>query len=236
MKRIVFPLLLLLAVGCQREEELPEATSAAKEVYMQYVDRKDLTVALIGDYKGYNAVMLQAQDADGWLQLCEEFGVKKHVDAEALDSTKVSSLTTANFTIDSSCSFGRIGEDGSIEIPGTLGEFLTDLLDSVVKAEMGGRSCGNSPWDSTLIDTSFTFTHTQRWLNGELQEDSHDTIGGNGIPLPKNRLFHIATGHGNRGYIIHDDSDELTLWLFFYSTMDELSQIIDNIVSKHIQQ
>ena len=107
-------------VACQREE-LPETTSAAKEVYLQYADRKDLTVALIGDYCGYNAVMLQAQDASGWLQLCEEFGVQKHVNADALDSSKVSSLTTADFTLDSNCSFGRIGADGSIEIPGTLG-------------------------------------------------------------------------------------------------------------------
>lgn len=236
MKKLLYfiPVFISL-IGCQREE-LPETTSAAKEVYLQYADRKDLTVALIGDYCDYNAVMLQAQDAEGWLRLCEEFGVQKHVNASALDSAKVSSLTTADFTLDSNCSFGRIGADGTIEIPGTLGEFLTDLLDSVIKAEMGSGYRGNFLWDSTLRDTSFTFTHTQRWIDGELQEDNRDTIGGNGIPLPQNRLFHIATGHGNRGYLIHDDSDELTLWLFFYSTKDELSQIIDNIASKHIQQ
>lgn len=236
MKRLLYFILIFISlVGCQREE-LPETTSAAKDVYLQYADRKDLTVALIGDFKGYNAVMLQAQDAEGWLRLCEEFGVQKHVDADALDSTKVSSLKIANFNIDSNSSFGRIGADGTIEIPGTLGEFFTDLLDSVVKAEIGSGYRGYSLWDSTLVDTSFTFIHTQRWVNGEQKEDSRDTIGGNGIPLPQNRLIHLATGHGKRGYIIHDDSDELTLWLFFYSTKDELSQIIDNIASKHIQQ
>ncbi len=85
MKRLLLPLIILLLAACQREAEMPEATSAAKEVYMQYADRKDLTVAMIGDYQGYNAVMLQAQDAEGWLRLCEEFGVKVNVDAAVLD-------------------------------------------------------------------------------------------------------------------------------------------------------
>ncbi|MBR3411918.1 MAG: hypothetical protein IKG81_04430, partial [Bacteroidales bacterium] len=96
MKRLIFPFILLL-VACQHEEVMPEATSAAKEVYLQYADRKDLTVALIGNYQGYNAVMLQAQTKADWLQLCEEFGVRGHVDAEALDTSRVSGLTIANF-------------------------------------------------------------------------------------------------------------------------------------------
>ena len=49
MKRLLLPLIILLLAACQREAEMPEATSAAKEVYMQYANRKDLTVAMIGD-------------------------------------------------------------------------------------------------------------------------------------------------------------------------------------------
>ena len=52
MKRIIYPLILLLLAACQHDDVLPEATSAAKEVYLQYADRKDLTVALIGNYQG----------------------------------------------------------------------------------------------------------------------------------------------------------------------------------------
>ena len=96
MKRIIYPLILLLLAACQHDDVLPEATSAAKEVYLQYADRKDLTVALIGNYQGYNAVMLQAQTKEDWLQLCEEFGVRNHVDSEALDTSRVSGLTIAS--------------------------------------------------------------------------------------------------------------------------------------------
>ena len=35
MKQIIFPLILIFLVTCQRDEALPEATSAAKEVYLQ---------------------------------------------------------------------------------------------------------------------------------------------------------------------------------------------------------
>ena len=197
MKRVLFPLLLiLLAVSCQREE-LPEATSAAKEVYLQYADRKDLTVALIGDYHGYNAVMLQAQTKEDWLRLCEEFGVQKHVDADALDTTRVTSITKSSIQIDN--------------FEGTPGEAVTLLLDSLLK----------------VAEQSEMVTHRENYAQGVLV-DSSTTVGEDTIPV-SDRLMQTARSHGHIGYLIHDDSDNLTIWLFFYSNIEEFSQIIDNI-------
>ena len=154
MKRLLLPLIILLLAACQREAEMPEATSAAKEVYMQYADRKDLTVAMIGDYQGYNAVMLQAQDAEDWLRLCEEFGVGKRVDATALDSTRVSSLT--------------IGKVRSVD--GDNLQALKDLLgdDSV----MLGNILSNTPVN-VRIDTAFSITHREHWNHGVLDIDGY---------------------------------------------------------------
>lgn len=217
MKRILFPLLLiLLAVSCQREE-LPEATSAAKEIYLQYADRKDLTVAFIGDYQGYNAVMLQAQTKEDWLRLCEEFGVQKHVDADALDTTRVTSITRSSILIDN--------------FEGTPGEAVTLLLDSLLKvAEQSEMTDGRlvaTRIDTIRIDTMPTVTHRESYAQGVLV-DSSTTVGEDTIPV-SDRLMQTAHNHGNIGYLIHDDSDNLTLWLFFYSNMEEFSQIIDNI-------
>lgn len=189
-------LLILLAVSCQREE-LPEATSAAKEVYLQYADRKDLTVALIGDYHGYNAVMLQAQTKEDWLRLCEEFGVQKHVDADALDTTRVTSITKSSIQIDN--------------FEGTPGEAVTLLLDSLLK----------------VAEQSEMVTHRENYAQGVLV-DSSTTVGEDTIPV-SDRLMQTARSHGHIGYLIHDDSDNLTIWLFFYSNIEEFSQIIDNI-------
>jgi hypothetical protein len=227
MKRLIFFIVQLsifnFLMGCQREADLPEATSAAKEVYLQYADCKDLTVAMIGDYQGYNAVMLQAQDAEGWLRLCGEFGVGKSVDATALDSVKVSSLNHASFSADT---FRFSGNPDTFQFPSTIGEFFTDLLDSVAVSETG----------RLLWDTAYTVTRHEHWENGQLVDEGRDTVTGDAarqMLRPNDRLFRTATEHGHRGYLIHDDSRSLTLWLFFYSTKAELSQIINTITLIH---
>jgi hypothetical protein len=227
MKQLILPFLLLLLAACQREANLPEATSAAKEVYLQYAGRKDLTVALIGDYQGYNAVMLQAQDAESWLRLCEEFGVGKSVDAAALDSARVSSLKSVSFTADS---LRFCGDIDSLQIASAVGGIFTNLLDSLVRSKNG----------SSIVDTAYSYVHSEHWDNGVLIDSSTNVSGhpSHGIhslqlPITNDRLLHTATEHGNCGYLIHDDSPSLTIWLFFYSTKEELSQIINTITLTH---
>lgn len=222
MKRILFPLILLLLIGCQREEELPEATSAAKEVYLQYADRKDLTVALIGDYQGYNAVMLQAQDNEGWMRLCEEFGIQSPVDAPALDSVKVSGLTKSSMHLDN--------------FDGTPGEAVTHILDSLlqVASQLGNGRHITTRIDTIRMDTLPTVTHRESYAQGVLVDSS--TTFGEPIPPLSDRLMQTAHSHGNIGYLINTDSESLALWLFFYSNMDEFSQIINNITINNTQQ
>ncbi|MBR1550110.1 MAG: hypothetical protein IJ634_05670 [Bacteroidales bacterium] len=207
-------------MACQREE-LPETTSAAKEVYLQYADRKDLTVALIGDYCGYNAVMLQAQDAEGWLRLCEEFGVQKYVDADRLDSTRVSSLTTVSH------SSGTITDIDSFFAEGDM--LLQRIVDSVMQDAMrSGKMSGN-----VIIDTVYSVVHREHYDHGVLVDSS--TITDPVQQLLNNNLLQLAGQHGDSGYIIRDDSDELTLWLFFYSTPAEKEQILNHVTSINTQ-
>ena len=63
-------------------------------------------------------------------------------------------------------------------------------------------------------------------------DESTDTIGGVYIPASQDRLLHTATDHDNSGYVVYGDSDALTLWLFFYSTKEEMDQIFDNEIMK----
>lgn len=211
-------MLLLLCPACQREE-LPEATSAAKELYKRYADRGDLTVALVGDYKGYNAVMLQADDHEGWLRLCEEFGEKPvseilekygvDVDPAVLadPATRVTRMTTQHVSVDSS------------GFTGSVGSVFTSLIDSLVRV---------------AIDTAYTVTQTKHYEQGVLVDESRDTsYGVSPDRRPEhNRLFQMATAHGDSGYLTYTDSENLALWVFFYSNIDELAQIIDHIISR----
>lgn len=206
MKRILFPLLLImLAVACQREKELPVATSAAKDVYLRYADCKDLTVALIGDYQGYNAVMLQAHTIEDWLRLCEEFGVKKFVDVSALDTTRVSSLTVV-----SSRTINDIDED----------------IEQMLKEMIGCDSIGLL---DVRIDTEFAIRCYKHYDHGILVDSSTSIV--TAPPTPQNSLILTTHNHGNTGYIVRDDSNELTLWLFFYSTPAEKEQILNHVTS-----
>ena len=210
--------LVILFVACQRDE-LPEATSAAKTLYMQYADRSDLTVAMVGEYKGYNAVMLQADDREGWLRLLNEFDVKEtsqildkygvDVDHNVLDdtNTRVTTMITQYVAMDTG------------DIAASVGQLFTSMIDSLI---------------SVAIDTAYTITESKHYEQGVLVDEKSDTTYGvfPGHQLQHNRLFQMATAHGNSGYLTYTDSDNLALWIFFYSNMDELALIIDHIVSK----
>ena len=221
MKRIIYPLILLLLAACQHDDVLPEATSAAKEVYLQYADRKDLTVALIGNYQGYNAVMLQAQTTEDWLQLCDEFGVRKHMDADALDTTKVSSLTITSFNTGN---HNNIEDVMSHLSDSSIREIVTNIYDSLNGLEPTPYS---QPY-TIRIDTAYAITKRMHYDHGVLVDSSgvSDTV----IPHYLNkRLMNTTIEKGHTGYIIHDDSDALTLWLFFYSNDNEKTQILNTI-------
>ena len=90
MKRIFLLLTMaVLMLSCERNEMESPYTTAAKEIYKKYAPRENLTVALVGEYKGYNAVMLQAHTDEEWEFICKEFDIdpekKKDIDD---DSTK----------------------------------------------------------------------------------------------------------------------------------------------------
>lgn len=229
MKQLLFPLMLLLLVACQRDEALPEATSAASEIYQQFADRKDLTVALIGDYLGYNAVMMQAQTKEDWLALCEEFGVKMNINAQALDSLKVSSSgVTKVVKVDS----GVVAAYGDPKVAAS--RIIDSLVGVVIPPEM------ITP--HVRIDTAYSIRHNEHYDHGVLV-DSSTTITSDASstgqffsPSINEHVLRTSHKHGNTGYIIHDDSETLTLWLFFYTTPAEKEQILNNITSKNRQK
>lgn len=89
MKRI-FLLLTMAAVmlSCGRKEVETPYTTAAKEIYKKYAPQENLTVALLGEYKGYNAVMLQAHTDEEWQFICKEFDIDPEKKMETTSDTK----------------------------------------------------------------------------------------------------------------------------------------------------
>lgn len=223
MKRLLLPLtlLLLLLAACQREEPLPEATTAAKTIYLKYADRTDLTVALVGGYRGFNAVMFEAPDHEAWLQLCDDFGVHHREDAGALDSVSVSSLKTTitrSYTLDS--------------VP-SMGEAFTQVLQELM-AQHGDPAAGVRI--DTLLYVDTVFTSSAQYDHGVLVDSVADTLIRQAIHHDTDPLMQTALQHGDSGYLVTSDSQRLTLCLFFYSTMEEMAQIINHVTNIHTHQ
>lgn len=93
MKRIFLLLTMaVLMLSCERNEMESPYTTAAKEIYKKYAPRENLTVALVGEYKGYNAVMIQAHTDEEWEFICKEFDIdpekKKDIDDDLTKENK----------------------------------------------------------------------------------------------------------------------------------------------------
>ena len=75
-------------LSCERKEVETPYTTAAKEIYKKYAPQENLTVALLGEYKGYNAVMLQAHTDEEWQFICKEFDIDPKQKMETTLDTK----------------------------------------------------------------------------------------------------------------------------------------------------
>lgn len=217
---------MFLMVACQHEEPLPEATTAAKEIYLKYADRTDLTVALVGGYRGFNAVMFEAPDREAWLQLCNDFGVHHREDAGALDSVRVSSLKTAitrSYTLDS--------------VPG-IGEAFTQVLQDLMAQKVDRRPIDTILCVDTVIRLDTLISSSVHYDHGVLIDSIVDsTIRSSGLQSSTaDPLMQTARQHGDSGYLVATDSQLLTLCLFFYSTMEEMAQIINHVTNIHPHQ
>lgn len=214
-------LVMFLLAGCQREEALPEATTAAKAIYQKYADRTDITVALVGGYRGFNAVMFEASDHETWLQLCNDFGVHHREDADALDSVSVSSLKS---TVSRSYTL-----DGAPSVGDAFTQVLQDLMARYGDSAVGVRV-------DTLLYVDTLFSSRVQYNLGELVDSVADTVIRRAIHPDADPLMQTALQHGDSGYLVTTDSRRLSLCLFFYSTMEEMSQIINHVTNINTHQ
>ena len=191
--------MLLLAVACQRGMDLPEATSAAHALSLQYADRPDLTVAFIGDYKKdtdtYNTVMFQAQDSASWHQLCQEFGLDRSR-LDLPDTLQVKHMVVASMSLPD--------DQSADDIDALVDSVLQTILPSETAARASAQISTIQPGDTIPPSLETLFV-------------SHS------------RLMAVADDDGKAGYVASADPGSLTLWLFFYSSRQELSHIFDII-------
>lgn len=76
---------MALASCSSHTESLSESGNTALDLYFQYADRENLTVAYLGDFSlegcKIDALMIQANDEEDWEQLKSEFGMQSEADS-----------------------------------------------------------------------------------------------------------------------------------------------------------
>lgn len=239
MKKIPIQIIaiLFLAVSCQKGNAQPEPHSAAQQIYQQYADIEGLTVALVENYatKGdtINAVMIQAQNPDAWLRLLSDFsGYQAQPPAP---NAKTSYLSVARINADTL---------RSDTLRGDINEYLNTKLQEMVTEELLNEKVQEfmpsmSNCDSLLLnalksvqthfDTSFAMTNSQTWVNGQKVSDITTTADPAALIQHNRHLINAALDGQENGYIVHAESDEMTLWLFFYSSQAQHDAILDRI-------
>lgn len=228
MKRLlslifISTLIICCVLACTKENNMPDNTSFAIKMYEKYASRQDLTVAMIGNYsKGgdtYDALMLQALTDNAWDSLMAEFGI------EPLDGfDQISSLTTT-----------RVSCSGDIDDLESLAAAIADSIMGQIQGE---------------VKSHVTYT-SKTYLNGELLEDETteddesailDTITASKL---KNGLLsgifnslgmHVdddlaeaAIKEGKTGYVVHLESRDRTIWLFFYDSQEGYDAIMQHV-------
>ncbi|MBR3725750.1 MAG: hypothetical protein IKN11_10240, partial [Bacteroidales bacterium] len=112
----------------------------------------------------------------------------------------------------------------------TIREAVTHIFDSLT----GQSPTPNSRPISIRIDTCYSVSKRLHYEHGVLVDSAG--IPDTAIPAWNKQLMNTTVDNGHSGYIIHNDSDALTLWLFFYTTPTEKEQILNHVTSINTQQ
>lgn len=202
MKRFIIALAALLAVAsCQKVTEETSALSAAQDIYNQYSTVDGMTVALVGNHqsKGDTINAVMLQADNRDLWV---WLLDEFDMPQAPDpDTKVSSAAITYFH--------------AYTVAGDLDDYFNELMNGLLQ-------------DMPHRDSNITVTNRQSWVNGVKVSDS--TVVDTATSFSLNRkLMNAAIGDGQTGYIVHSESDEMTIWLFFYENEAQFRRITERL-------
>jgi hypothetical protein len=203
MRKYIIPIIavLLTAVSCQKENFKTDALSAARQIYNEYADVDGLTVALIGNYatKGDTINAVMIQAQNN--EAWASLLEEFGVEQQAEEGASVSSLSVNYFHVDT--------------IIGDMDEYFDEILHSLTS-------------ELPHYDSSIIVRKHQSWEKGMKIADTTIVETETGFS-PNERLIGAAVSDHQTGYITHAESDEMTLWLFFYSNESQYRSIMDRI-------
>lgn len=203
MKKYIIPIVAMLFsfVSCQKDGTETEPLSAARQIYNEYAYVDGLTVALIGNYatKGDTINAVMIQAQNN--EAWASLLKEFDVEQHAEDGARVSSLSVNYFHVDT--------------VIGDMDEYFDEILHSLAS-------------ELPHYDSSIIVRKHQSWEKGVKVADT-TTVETDAGFTPNKRLISAAVSDNKTGYITHTESEEMTLWLFFYSNESQYNSIMDRI-------
>ena len=213
-----------------------ESGNAALDLYYQYADRENLTVAYLGDFSlegcKIDALMIQANDEEDWEQLKNEFGMQSDADSlwdssaspEGEKKVSVGLEIDADFVselgLDTITDLGQVDEERFNRLTQIIADKMREVVDATVAD------------DSPVIigDKSMSLDEYLNTLAVAVATDLLNEV------VEKNKAARQNGDTTRRGYVSAADNNNRTIWLFFYNSQEECNNILmhikDDIVLK----
>lgn len=243
MKNLIAFLTILtviaLASCSSHTESSSESGNAALDLYYQYADRENLTVAYLGDFAlegcKIDALMIQANDEEDWEQLKSEFGMQSEADSlressaspEGEKKVSVGLEIDANFVselgLDTITDLGQVDEERF----NRMTQIIADKMREVVNATVAD--------DSPVIigDKSMSLDEYLNTLAVAVANDLlNEVVEKNKAARQNDTLDSSNMEAGNstrRGYVSAADNNNRTIWLFFYNSQEECNNILTHV-------
>ena len=127
--KILYILILTTLLSCHNNDT--NNIIIGKKLYNHYADTPNLTVAFIGDYEGYTAVMLKTDDSATWHTICYDFGIN------SFDNNTNNTNNTPNNN--------KINIELKVDIdPNDIDNTVADIMKTVITTKLSN----NKPLDT----------------------------------------------------------------------------------------
>ena len=229
---------MALASCSSHTESLSESGNAALDLYFQYADRENLTVAYLGDFSlegcKIDALMIQANVEEDWEQLKSEFGMQSEADSlgdsadlEGEKKVSVGLEIDANFVselgLDTIADLGQVDEERFNRLTQIIADKMREVVNATVADDspviIGDKSMGLDEYLNTLAVAVATDL-----LNEVVEKNKavrqNDTLASSNME---------AGDSTRRGYVSAADNNNRTIWLFFYNSQEECNNILTHI-------
>ena len=241
---------MALASCSSHTESSSESGNAALDLYYQYADRENLTVAYLGDFSlegcKIDALMIQANDEEDWEQLKNEFGMYSEADSlgnsadlEGEKKVSVGLEIDANFVselgLDTITDLGQVDEERFLRMTQIIADKMREVVNNLSVSDTTLPSDATVAGDGPVIigDQSMSLDEYLNTLavavaNNLLNEvvEKNKAVRQNDTLASSNMEAGDST---RRGYVSAADNNSRTIWLFFYNNQEECTNILTHI-------